>query len=90
MASIQSTPSPQFDDWSPDPTLTNDDLKPTTAGQRTFSGWEMASLWIGLVVGVPTYYLAGSLVDLGMAWWQGIATVVTANIILLIPLILTG
>lgn len=90
MAAIQSTPTPQFDDFNPDPTLTNDDLKPTASSQRTFSGWEMASLWVGLVVGVPTYYLAGSLVDLGMAWWQGIATVVTANIILLIPLILTG
>ncbi|KAK7337149.1 hypothetical protein VNO77_17710 [Canavalia gladiata] len=74
----------------PDPTLTNDDLKPTTASQRTFSGLEMASLWVGLVVGVPSYYLAGSLVDLGMAWWQGIATVVAANMILLIPLVLTG
>lgn len=50
----------------------------------------MASLWVGLVVGVPAYYLAGSLVDLGMAWWQGIATVVAANIILLVPLVLTG
>lgn len=90
MASSQSTVGPQFDDFEPDPTLTNDDLKPTTPDQRSFSGWEMASLWIGLVVGVPTYYLAGSLVDLGMAWWQGIATVVTANIILLIPLVLTG
>lgn len=50
----------------------------------------MASLWVGLVVGVPTYYLAGSLVDLGMAWWQGIATVVAANIVLLVPLVLTG
>lgn len=47
-------------------------------------------MWVGLVVGVPSYYLAGSLVDLGMAWWQGIATVVAANIILLVPLILTG
>ncbi|KAK9733398.1 hypothetical protein RND81_04G065700 [Saponaria officinalis] len=74
----------------PDPTLTNDDLKPTTESQRTFSGYEMASLWIGLVVGVPSYYLAGSLADLGMAWWQGIATVVAANLILLVPLILTG
>ncbi|XP_074312011.1 purine-uracil permease NCS1 [Silene latifolia] len=77
-------------EFDSDPTLTNDDLKPTTQSQRTFSGWEMASLWIGLVVGVPSYYLAGSLADLGMAWWQGIATVVAANIILLIPLILTG
>jgi len=74
----------------PDPTLTNDDLKPTTPSQRTFSGLEMASLWVGLVVGVPSYYLAGSLVDLGMAWWQGIATVVAANMILFVPLILTG
>lgn len=85
-----STQSHSFDNFEPDPTLINDDLKPTTSDQRTFTGLEMASLWVGLVVGVPTYYLAGSLVDLGMAWWQGIATVVAANIILLVPLILTG
>lgn len=75
---------------SMDPRLTNEDLKPTRPSERSFSGWEMASLWVGLVVGVPTYYLAGSLVELGMAWWQGIATVVTANLILLFPLVLTG
>ncbi|XP_061352426.1 purine-uracil permease NCS1-like [Gastrolobium bilobum] len=77
-------------EMEPDPTLSNEDLKPTAPTQRTFSGLEMASLWVGLVVGVPSYYLAGSLVDLGMAWWQGIATVVAANMILLVPLILTG
>ncbi|XP_022744884.1 purine-uracil permease NCS1 [Durio zibethinus] len=79
-----------FDEFEPDPTLTNDDLKPTTPSQRNLHWLEMASLWIGLVVGVPSYYLAGSLADLGMAWWQGIATVVAANIILLVPLVLTG
>ncbi|GMP50154.1 hypothetical protein CsSME_00016885 [Camellia sinensis var. sinensis] len=89
-SSIQSRPNPEFDEFEPDPTLTNDDLKPTTPDQRTFSWWELASLWVGLVVGVPSYYLAGSLVDLGMSWWQGIATVVAANIILLVPLVLTG
>ncbi|KAK4776105.1 hypothetical protein SAY87_024066 [Trapa incisa] len=76
--------------FQPDQTLTNEDLRPTAPHERTFSVWGMASLWVGLVVGVPSYYLAGSLVDLGMAWWQGIATVVAANIILLGPLILTG
>lgn len=90
MASAKTDFTSDFNDFQPDPTLTNEDLKPTELNQRTFSGWEMACLWIGLVVGVPSYYLAGSLVDLGMAWWQGIATVVAANIILLIPLILTG
>lgn len=89
-SSSQSMNDPKLDEFEPDPTLTNDDLKPTTPSQRTFSWWEMASLWIGLVVGVPSYYLAGSLVDLGMAWWQGIATVVAANMILLVPLVLTG
>lgn len=80
---------PEFE-FESDPTLTNEDLKPTAPNQRTFSGFEIASLWVGLVVGVPSYYLAGSLVDLGMAWWQGIATVVAANMILLVPLVLTG
>ncbi|XP_031120056.1 purine-uracil permease NCS1-like [Ipomoea triloba] len=97
MASPSSQP-PQFtsqfdaDDLvvDPDPTLANDDLRPTASGERTFSGWEMASLWIGLVVGVPSYYLAGSLVDLGMAWWQGIATVVVANVVTMVALVLTG
>lgn len=92
MASSRSATkySSQLSDFEPDDSLTNDELKPTSPEQRTFSGWEMASLWIGLVVGVPTYYLAGSLVDLGMAWWQGIATVVAANMVLLVPLVLTG
>lgn len=82
--------SSQSFEIEPDPTLSNDDLKPTTPSQRTFSRMEMAGLWVGLVVGVPSYYLAGSLVDLGMAWWQGIATVVVANMILFVPLVLTG
>ncbi|XVF76331.1 hypothetical protein PTKIN_Ptkin13bG0257900 [Pterospermum kingtungense] len=89
-SSGQHSVEAKFDEFEPDPTLTNDDLKPTTPSQRNLHWWEMASLWIGLVVGVPAYYLAGSLVDLGMAWWQGIATVVAANMILLVPLVLTG
>ncbi|KAL4196692.1 hypothetical protein AMTRI_Chr04g184490 [Amborella trichopoda] len=79
-----------FEDLKSSISLTNDDLKPTTPDQRTFSALDFGSLWVGLVVGVPTYYLAGSLVELGMVWWQGIATVVLANVILIVPLILTG
>lgn len=75
---------------NPDPSLINEDLRPTSLKERSFSRWEMASLWIGLVVGVPSYYMAGSLVEMGMAWWQGIATVMTGNVLLLFPLILTG
>lgn len=74
----------------PDPSLANQDLIPTTLDQRIFSAWDIISLWVGLVVGVPSYYLAGSLVDLGMAWWQGILTVMAGNFLLFFPLVLTG
>ncbi|KAK9124052.1 hypothetical protein Sjap_013654 [Stephania japonica] len=74
----------------PDTNLINEDLRPTRPEQRTISASEMGSLWISLIVGVPAYYLAGSLVDLGMAWWQAICTVVSANLIVLLPLILTA
>ncbi len=45
---------------------------------------------MALVVGVPTYYLAGSLVEMGMAWWQGVLTVLLANVIVLIPMVLSA
>ncbi|GLJ08623.1 hypothetical protein SUGI_0092500 [Cryptomeria japonica] len=57
----------------------NKDLRPTSVEERSFSGWEMTSMWIGMVVGVPSYYMAGSFVEIGMAWWQGIATVMAGN-----------
>ncbi|KAJ3706777.1 hypothetical protein LUZ61_010482 [Rhynchospora tenuis] len=66
------------------------DLAPIPPSGRTFTAWDLASLWIGLVVGVPSYYLAGSLVDLGMSWLQGVSTVFLANALLLVPLLLTA
>ncbi|GAQ82450.1 allantoin permease [Klebsormidium nitens] len=57
---------------------------------RIFSIWDLTSLWIGLVVAVPTYYLAGSLVEMGMSWWQGVVTVFCGNLLVLLPMILNG
>ena len=54
------------------------------------TAWDLASLWVGLVVGVPSYYLAGSLVDLGMSALQGVATVAFANLVVLGTLVLTA
>lgn len=33
--------------------------------ERTFGMWDMVALWIGLVVCIPSWFLATSLVDLG-------------------------
>ncbi|KAJ0970149.1 hypothetical protein J5N97_023026 [Dioscorea zingiberensis] len=69
---------------------TNSSLTPISPSNRTFTVWEFTTLWISMIIGIPSYYLAGSLVDLGMSWWQGIATVFLANLLLLFPLILTA
>lgn len=75
---------------SPDPALINDDLAPTTSEGRTWSVHHMASLWIGMVVCVPTYMLTGSLIEMGMNWWQAVGTVLLGNLIVLVPMILNG
>jgi hypothetical protein len=78
------------DPRSPDEWLYNQDCAPTMKAGRVLTARDMGSLWVALVVGVPTYYLAGSLVEMGMAWWQGILTVLLANVIVLIPMVLSA
>eukprot|EP00736_Rhodelphis_marinus_P000732 Rmarinus@m.7454 len=75
---------------NPSPGLSNADLAPTLASGRIFSVWDLASLWIGIVVCIPTFMLAGSLIDIGMNWWQAIGTIGIANMLVLVPMILNG
>jgi NCS1 family nucleobase:cation symporter-1 len=70
-----------------DPTLSNADLAPTKVEQRTWSTYHIASLWIGLVVCIPTYMLAAGLVDGGMNWKQAMFTILLGNLIVLLPMI---
>lgn len=74
----------------PDDSLFNADFAPTMPAGRIFTVWDMACLWIGLVVGVPTYYMAGSLVEMGMSWLEGVLTVFVGNVVVLVPLVLSG
>ena len=39
----------------------NEDIAPTRAAQRTWSRWNVASLWVGMAICVPTYTLGGVL-----------------------------
>jgi nucleobase:cation symporter-1, NCS1 family len=75
---------------NPDAALINDDIRPTSASQRHWSVMNMASLWIGMVVCVPTYTLAGGLVSEGMNWWQAVLTIMLGNVIVLVPMVLNG
>ena len=75
---------------SPDADLINDDIRPANAAERHWSVGNMASLWIGMVVCVPTYTLAGGLVSEGMNWWQAVLTIMLGNLIVLVPMVLNG
>ena len=80
------TESPQH----PDPSLINDDIRPVLSAERHWSVMDMASLWIGMVVCVPTYMLAAGLISQGMSWSEAVGTVLLGNLIVLVPMILNG
>lgn len=70
--------------------LYNEDLAPTTLAQRTWSMWNIAALWVGMAVCIPTYMLAAGLIDSGMSWGQALFTIVLGNIIVLVPMMLNA
>jgi len=74
----------------PDPSLINDDIRPVPPEGRRWSVLNMASLWVGMVVCVPTYMLAGGLIDQGMSWGQAVLTIMFGNVIVLVPMVLNG
>ena len=73
-----------------DARLFNDDIAPTPMDQRTWDKWQIAALWVGMSVCVPTYMLASSLVQGGMDWKQAIGTVFLANLLVLVPMVLNA
>lgn len=70
--------------------LTNDELAPVPIERRTWTQWNIAALWVGMSVCIPTYMLASSLISGGMNWWQAVLTVFLGNLIVLIPMVLNA
>jgi NCS1 family nucleobase:cation symporter-1 len=70
--------------------LINDDLAPSNLSQRTWSTYNIAALWVGMSVCIPTYMLASGLIAGGMNWLQALLTIALGNIIVLVPMILNA
>ncbi len=70
--------------------LINEDIAPTKISQRTWTTYNIAALWIGMSVCIPTYMLASGLIAGGMNWWQAILTIALGNIIVVIPMVLNA
>jgi NCS1 family nucleobase:cation symporter-1 len=68
----------------------NHDLAPTRWRDRKWGLKDLAALWVALAACVPTYMLASSLIGEGMNWWQAVLTIVLANVIVLLPMVLNA
>lgn len=70
--------------------LGNEDLAPVPPEQRTWSLWNIAALWIGMAVCIPTYMMAAGLINQGMTITQALVTITLANVIVLVPMTLNA
>lgn len=69
----------------------SDDLAPTKINERTWSIFNIAALWVGMAICVPSYTLGGVLTAyFGMSVTEALFTVFLANVILLVPLTLNA
>ena len=75
-----------MNDAAHDPRLYNEDLAPVPQPARTWTMWNIAALWVGMAVCIPTYMLASGLVSQGMTMGQALVTIALANVIVLIPI----
>jgi nucleobase:cation symporter-1, NCS1 family len=75
---------------TPEASLYNPDLAPTTPAHRTWSTYNYISLWFSMSMEVSTYMLASGLIAGGMNWKQALCTILLGNLIVLIPLLLNA
>lgn len=73
-----------------DASLWNADLAPVSPSDRKWKVWDIAALWVGMAVCIPTYQLASGLIASGMNWWQAVLTVLLGNLIVLVPMALNS
>lgn len=64
----------------------NDDLVPTSASERTWSTYNIAMLWVGMVICITGFSYAAALIALGMAPIPALINVLIGNLIVLIPM----
>ncbi|MEE8118939.1 MAG: NCS1 family nucleobase:cation symporter-1 [Gammaproteobacteria bacterium] len=69
----------------------NKDIAPTRVNQRTWNKWNIAALWVGMSICVPTYTLGGVLTAyFGLSVGEALWAIFLANVIILIPLTLNA
>ncbi len=66
------------------------DLAPVSKENRTWNKWNLAAIWVGMAVCIPTYLLASYMIKTGLNWYEALIIIGLANLIITIPMILNG
>lgn len=64
----------------------NEDLAPTSVSQRNWTTYNIAMLWVGMAICIPSLSLASGLIGVGVSPWLSVLNVALGNIIVLIPI----
>ncbi len=70
--------------------LYSKDLAPVPPSERTWSMWNLAAIWVGMAVCIPTYILASYMIKTGVSWFAALLIIGLANLIITIPMVLNG
>ena len=70
--------------------LYSEDLAPVPPQKRTWNKWNLAAIWVGMAVCIPTYLLASYMIKTGLNWLEALIIIGLANLIITIPMILNG
>jgi cytosine/uracil/thiamine/allantoin permease len=80
---------PLTEDVSKSP-LYSPDLAPVPAEHRTWNKWNLAALWVGMAVCIPTYILASYMMKSGLSWQAALIIIGLANLVITLPMALNG
>ena len=73
-----------------DTDLSNADIAAVPPSKRDWKAISFFALWVGMAVNIPSYMIAASLIDGGMSWQQAMWTVLLGNLIVFVPMSLSG
>jgi NCS1 family nucleobase:cation symporter-1 len=68
----------------------NEDLRPCSLDEHSWAGSKFASLWIGMCICLPTWALAGSMIAVGMSWWESVLTILVGSLVVMGAILLVS
>lgn len=70
--------------------LYSEDLAPVPKEKRSWGTLDLAAIWVGMAVCIPTYILASYMIKSGLSWYASLIIIGLANLIITVPMILNG